>query len=252
MVPDRDDQVIGVWFSALLNYIYACDDWDNSYSIQLCGKDNLRFQCQIFQCFLSSLGKKNTDKILVHGIILDKYGKKMSKSMGNVIDPVNQVEKYGIEAFRYYLLGGLSTFGNTNWDEEAIVKLYNSHLANDYGNLITRTLHLIDTKGVVVTGPESDYKDKVDTLLSEANESIEDNFNIHDYCTKLNEVVSSGNQYINVKEPWKTDDYSVTLNNLYYLLTQVTEYYYPIIPGKVDQIRTALNNLKKEILFEKI
>lgn len=254
-VPGDEEQTIYVWFDALLNYVFSAREyWElNSAgkTIQICGPDNLRFQAVIFQGILRSLNLKYTDKLLVHGTILDEFGRKIGKSLGNTIDPVEQVEKFGIDAVRYYILS-LSTFGNTNWDEKVIESLYTSHLVNDYGNLIARTLHLIDKKEVEITSPENIFKERVDSLLSDAKSSIEDNYNIHEYCTKLNELVKYGNHYINEKEPWKTDDYSITLNNLYYLLTEVTEYYSPIIPGKVESIKTALNNLKKEILFERI
>lgn len=262
-VPGDEEQTIYVWFDALLNYVFSANEtgdfkWSgfheyprNCRTIQICGPDNLRFQGLIFQALLHALDLAHTDKLLVHGTILDDQGRKIGKSLGNTIDPVQQLEKFGLEAIRYYILS-LSTFGNTNWDEDTIVKIYNAHLVNDYGNLIARTLHLIDKKEVEIVGPEDSFKEKVDASLKQASNFIEESYNIHDYCSKLNELVKSGNQYINEKEPWKQDDYTVSLNNLYYLLTEVTEYYSPIIPQKIEEVKTALLNLKKEILFARI
>lgn len=277
-VPDDEEQTIYVWFDALLNYIFSVDksedfcwleyplgydstneEFFTTKYIQICGPDNLRFQGVIFQALLSALKLTYTDKILVHGTILDANGQKISKSLGNVIDPIDQVKKFGLDAVRYYTLS-LSTFGNANWDEEALVKLYNSHLVNDYGNLIARTLHLIDKKKINVTEPEKDFKDKIDDYLEKAIKSIvnekkcfsQPKYNIYEYVSKLNEVVKHGNSYINDKEPWKSDDYETTLNNLYYLLSEVTELYEPIIPFTVERVKEALQNKQKAIIFNKI
>jgi methionyl-tRNA synthetase len=250
-VPNDSEQTIYIWFEALSNYFLSAGDYWDGKTIQICGPDNIKFQGVIFQGILKSLNIKHTDRLLVHGTILDDNGKKMSKTVGNVVDPVEQLDKFGVDAVRYYTLQ-LPTFGNANWDEKSIVSQYNAHLVNDYGNLITRTLHLIDIGNVKITGPESEFKTKVDEILNYADNDIEDNLNISEYCGRLNELVKYGNQYINEKTPWKSDDSEITLNNIYYLLTQVTEYYSPIIPGKIDSIRQALKNLKKEILFEKL
>jgi methionyl-tRNA synthetase len=247
-----DDQVIGVWFSALLNYIFVCNDWDKTYTLQICGKDNIRFQCQIFQCILASLNKKNTDKVLIHGTILDEQGRKMSKTLGNVVDPVSEIEKYGTDAVRYYLLSGISTFGNSKWDSNEIVTNFNNHIVNDFGNLITRTLHLIDMKGISTIKPSKEFKSNVDNQLQLIHNNITTKYNIHEYCRKLNQLVKSGNHYINEKEPWRLGDPTETLSNLYYLLKSVSPFYYPIIPSKRSSIEDALTKKKKEIIFNKI
>lgn len=251
-VPNRDDQVIYVWFSALLNYIIIAEDWDNSINIQLCGPDNLRFQSQIFQSFLSALGKKNTNKILVHGTILDKDGQKISKSLGNTIDPLEQLNKFGLTSIRYYLIGGLSTYGNSNWNEEDLIKLYNSDICNDWGNLIARVLHLIDTKsnGVINT-PDDDFIELINDYKLKINNSWSD-YRFKDVCFTINELVKVGNKYINDEKPWSTDNYVQVLSNLYYLIGNVNKFYYPIIPNTYEDVKTAILSKKKQILFDKI
>ena len=116
-VPGDESQIIYVWFDALLNYIFAAEyydngdgfneKWNDAEVIQICGPDNLKFQSVILQGLLMSAGIKKTNKLLVHGTILDSDGKKMSKSVGNVVDPIDQIEKYGVDAVRYYALAGL-------------------------------------------------------------------------------------------------------------------------------------------------
>jgi methionyl-tRNA synthetase len=149
-VPNDSDQIIYVWFDALLNYIFAAgyltEDFKWDRVIQICGPDNLRFQALIFQSFLESEGIKKSDKLLVHGTILDKDGKKISKSIGNVIDPFDQLQKWGLDAVKYYSLAGLSTYSDSNWNEDELVRLFNNEICNYWGNLVARTLQLDDTK----------------------------------------------------------------------------------------------------------
>lgn len=255
-VPNCDDQIIYVWFDALLNYIFAANQWqgwDNCTTIQLCGPDNLRFQAQVFQCFLSGLENINTTKILVHGTILDSYGRKMSKTLGNVIDPIEQLEKYGLNAVRYYTLAGLNTTDNSNWDEDILVTQFNSEICNDWGNLVSRVLHLIDTKvdksyndlGLIPT----DF-----TLITNRYETeivnLWQSLRIKDALIKTNELVRLGNKYINDEKPWGNENYLVILNNLYHLIGTVGNLYKPVFPH-ID-INQVIQDKKKAILFEKL
>ena len=254
-VPNRPDQVIYVWCDALLNYIFAADKWDNWNDckiIQTCGPDNLRFQAQIFQCFLKALDKKFTDKILVHGTILDKNGKKMSKSEGNGIDPIEQLEKYGLDAVRYYTLAGLNTTDNSSWDEEKLVSQFNSEVCNDWGNLISRVLHLIDTK---LEGNISDnFSDEFINYVSSSRNAIIDlwgSLSIKEALEKTNELVKYGNKYINDEKPWSNENYETVLVNLYFLINTVAELYTYVFPYRQD-VFEAIKAKKKAILFTKI
>lgn len=256
-VPNRTDQVIYVWCDALLNYIFAADkldNWDNCMKIiQICGPDNLRFQGQIFQCFLAALGRKFTDKILVHGTILDKNGKKMSKSEGNVIDPIVQLEKWGLDAIRYYSLAGLNTCDNSAWDEEKLISQFNSEICNDWGNLLSRVLHLIDSKlGGVVIDPTEEFKYFVDRFENNEIESCWEDFRIKDGLQKTNELVKYANKYINDEKPWNLENPEQVLSNLYYLICTVKQIYDWIFPHRKEEISEALRNKKKVILFTKI
>lgn len=250
-VPGREDQVIYVWFSALLNYIIASPDWEKSTNIQLCGPDNLRFQAQIFQVFLSSLGKKNTDKLLVHGTILDSEGHKISKSLGNTVDPIEQLEKYNLDAVRYYCLSGITTYQNSKWNEVELINLYNSDICNDWGNLISRTLHLIDTKNVSLVKCDIEFKNYIDISIGDINNCWESN-DVNGALKKTNELVKFANKYINDTQPWSNTEYNQILSNLYQLILNVNEVYQPVFPSKYIEITQALENKKKVILFTKI
>lgn len=255
--PNDPDQTIYVWFEALLNYIFACgtDAWNNhTTTIQLCGPDNLKFQALIWQGILLANNNHHTDHLLVHGTILDKDGQKMSKSIGNVIDPVAEVEKYGINAVRYYILKGLQTYSNSNWSSKDLVELYNADLANNFGNLLARTLHLIDTNKVIVSLDKAEQYFVAEVgLRVESIASSWSDFEISYALEKTQALVSFGNKYINDQKPWSNPEVlDVTLNNLYYLLHYATELYEPVIPEATEKIRFALFAKQKAIIFNRI
>jgi methionyl-tRNA synthetase len=254
-VPNDSDQIIYVWFDALLNYIFAAgyltEDFKWDRVIQICGPDNLRFQALIFQSFLESEGIKKSDKLLVHGTILDKDGKKISKSIGNVIDPFDQLQKWGLDAVKYYALAGLSTYSDSNWNEDELVRLFNNEICNDWGNLVARTLHLVDTKSIGSNLVTNDFIDNVDKLVSEVND-LWSQFRVREALQKTNEIVKIGNKYINDEKPWVNVNYNIILSNLYYLIKEVNKLYYPVFPDKCDETSISILNKKKVILFSKI
>lgn len=263
-VPNDPDQVIYVWFEALMNYIFAVQEFNDQHFIQICGPDNLRFQGSLFQNMLMSKGYNNTKKLLVHGTILDSTGKKMSKSLGNVIDPIDQLDKYGLDAVRYYALAGLSTYGNGCWDEKELVQLYNSELADDFGNLISRTLHLIDTKNVKIdlenielfTFPDdtaTQYKTEIVKKIDKVTE-LWDSYEINQALKETNSMVKLANKYINDCRPWEQGrEYINVLNNIYFTLNLVNELYLPILSTETySLIKQSLINKKKVIIFKKL
>lgn len=254
-VPNDDDQTIYVWFDALINYINACGDqeWEDSITIQLCGPDNIRFQGHIWQSILKAYGASFTNKLLVHGTILDENGVKMSKSLGNVVDPFNQLDKYGLDAVRLYVLS-LPTFGNCNWDEKDLVLNYNAKLANDFGNLISRVLHLIDINEIDTSdvGNSKHFHD-LNIRIAEIYNELGETFDISKYCDSVNKIAKDANKYINDTKPWeKGEGYEQVLKDLYHTLYWLNELYYPIIPQRYSEIYEALNNKKKVSLFNKI
>jgi methionyl-tRNA synthetase len=215
----------------------------------------LRFQAVIFQAILESLNIKKTDKLLVHGTILDKSGKKMSKTLGNVVDPFEQLDKYGLDAVRYYALAGLNTYSDSGWSETELVNLFNSDICNDWGNLISRTLHLCDTKSVEIKVQDNPFKIEIDKRVEEVNQ-LWSEFRIKEALVKTNQIVKYANGYINDTQPWsKIHNPEITteiLNNLHYLISEVNKLYLPVFPGLYPTIVVALNELKKVILFEKL
>lgn len=269
-VPGDGSQVMYVWFEALLNYIMIIGYYEDSSefdaywseSVQIFGPDNLKFQAVIFQGMLAASGIKHTKTLLCHGTILDSYGKKMSKTVGNVISPIDQLNKYGVDAVRFYALSGLQVYGNSGWDEEQLVKLYNAHLADNYGNLLTRVVHLINLKDKEEKFDDFNFtnnneydRDLFGPHFKEVKE-LWDNYEVTAAIHKLNDIMKMANKYITDKAPWSKDaqdaDVKVVLSTLYWVLEEATLLYLPVIPNKGMQALNSLANLRKEIVFPKI
>ena len=150
-VPGDEDHVMYVWFDALINYISAIgwpdriDEFEKWWPVvQLAGKDQVRQQAAMWQAMLISAGIEPSKQIVIHGFVTSG-GKKMSKSLGNVIDPFEMVEKYGTDAVRYYLARHVHPFEDSDFTEEKFRKAYNAHLANGLGNLVARVMKLAET-----------------------------------------------------------------------------------------------------------
>lgn len=162
-VPNDESQVMYVWFDALINYISTLgwpendtqfeQFWgtsDTRNAVQIAGKDNLRQQSAMWQAMLLSANLPLSKQIIIHGFITSD-GQKMSKSLGNVIDPFEIVEKYGTDALRYWIARGTSTFEDGDFTWEKFAEEYNSGLANGLGNLMSRVMKMASTNNVEVT-----------------------------------------------------------------------------------------------------
>jgi methionyl-tRNA synthetase len=228
-----NDTVFYVWFDALLNYIFSIKYYeDNEYfnefwanSFQICGKDNLKFQAFIFQSLLLANNIPQTKELLVHGTILDECGVKMSKSLGNVIDPIEQSEKFGIDPLRYYLCFGLNTFVDSCYSEKELIHLWNIDLVNGLGNLISRLLHLIDTRNVKLNRNilSANFDEKLKCIRIAIDTEFE-KCNFREARNLLNNVIYSLNKKINDDKPYSKEctDYSIILNKIYFELKKYT------------------------------
>ena len=151
-VPNDKDHVMYVWFDALTNYISTLgwpEDkeqfekyWLNGNPTQYCGKDNTRFQGAMWQAMLMAAKISNSHQIVVNGFITGEGGVRMSKTLGNVVDPREIVEKYGIDALRYFLLREVGSFEDSPFTMERFKDAYNANLANGLGNLVSRIMTL--------------------------------------------------------------------------------------------------------------
>ena len=262
-VPNDPTQMMYVWFDALTNYAIAVgygsdEERFNKWwgPVQTCGPDNLRFQGAIWQGMLASAGLPQSEKLLVHGMVLGSDGTKMSKTVGNIISPFEQEQRYGAEIVRFYLLTGITTYDDASYKEGDLVNMYNSRLANNFGNLLNRVIHLANAKEVEMNNEEKvekEFKDTVDGYAKEIN-SLYENYELYLAGEKIDQLADFGNKYITKEEPWSKDVEAagVILNNLSYLLKHVIASYSPIIPISTEKAQTSLINLEKVILFPKI
>ncbi len=151
-VPDDEDHVMYVWFDALVNYISALgwpEDkekfdkfWRDGETVQYCGKDNLRQQSAMWQAMLMACDLPNTKQIIINGFVTAEGGTKMSKSLGNTVNPFDLVNEYGADAVRYFLLAEMSSFEDTPFTLERFKSAYNAKLANGLGNLVSRVMKM--------------------------------------------------------------------------------------------------------------
>jgi len=161
-VPDDESQVMYVWFDALVNYISAIgwpDDevagkketgsfkkwWiDTGGVVQYCGKDNLRQQTAMWQAMLMAAGLSPSKTVVINGFVTGEGGIKMSKSLGNVVNPLDIVKEYGVDALRYYVAREVSPFEDSPFTMEKFKESYNANLANGIGNLTSRIMKMAE------------------------------------------------------------------------------------------------------------
>ncbi len=199
-VPGDDEHVMYVWFDALINYISTLgwpEDEKNFHNFwpgyQVAGKDNLRQQSAMWQAMLMSAKLPPSKQIFIHGFIT-MNGQKMSKSTGNVVNPFDLVDTYGTDAVRYYLLCEIPSLDDGDFSFDRMNQVYESDLANELGNLVSRVTTLAATDKMSMV-----YK-KNHTLKYQSD--IEQ-FNFNKVLETIWENVKSINKMINEKEPWK-------------------------------------------------
>jgi len=217
-VEDNTEHSIYVWLDALTNYISALDWCDGSKSfdrfwpadIHLIGKDITRFHAVYWPAFLFSAGLDVPKMIFSHGFLLNK-GEKISKSVGNTVDPIDLLEHYGVDQLRFYLLSA-TPFGNDgNYSHELITNHSNAFLSNDLGNLSQRCLKMVFSKcdGKI---PNKGDLNKADLfLLNNAYDLYQnslkcmDDYQIHAYLNSIFDIISLANKYFSDQKPWELD-----------------------------------------------
>ena len=219
-VPGNDKHVMYVWVDALTNYITATD-WPNGgprsdfwpADVHMIGKDIIRFHAVYWPAFLMSAGLPLPKRVFAHGFLNNK-GEKMSKSVGNVVDPFNLVEQYGLDAVRYFFMREVPFGSDGSYSHEAIVARTNADLANGLGNLAQRSLSMIakNCEGKVpeygeLTEEDQSLFDMAYGLLDVVRPEME-NMRIHKALEAIWQVVSEADRYIDGQAPWglkKTD-----------------------------------------------
>ena len=269
-VPHDDKHVIYVWLDALTNYMSALnypqvdDELFKKFwpaSIHLIGKDILRFHAIYWPAFLLAAKITPPKKVFGHGWILSNE-EKMSKSKGNILDPIEIIDQYGLDPLRYYLIKEVSFGNDGNISQDKLEDCINSDLANNFGNLCQRVISFT-IKNCSGKIPEkiNFEKDDLDILnkykknLSKIRLEI-DNQNINFYIDYIINSLFEANKYFNDQEPWKKKDNPLRLNTIVYstleIVRKVSFLLYPIIPQSSLKALKIFNLTEKDIDFTSI
>jgi methionyl-tRNA synthetase len=261
-VPEDHEQVIYIWFDALVNYLSGIGflEEDETYKkfwpadIHVIGKDILRFHAALWPAMLLSAGLPLPKQIFVHGFITVD-GEKISKSRGNVIDPVPLVEKFGVDPLRYFLLREIPSDGDGDFTVKKLEERYTSDLVNNLGNLVSRLTNLLE-KNLDGLPPAIVPAPKKAEHLAEYITS----FRLHEALAEIWANISWANQYIDQVKLWELPKknpelFRETIASLFALLRQVTLEVAPFLPetaGKLDKILNAEKIVKPEPLFPRL
>lgn len=261
-VPGDDTQVMYVWFDALTNYISTLGwpkdtegdftkFWEEGKTLQVAGKDQVRFQSLMWQAMLMSAQVKNTDQIFYHGFI-NSGGHKMSKSLGNVINPYELVAKYGTDATRYLLLRHVHPFEDSDVTWERLDEWYTANLVNGLGNLVARVMKLAETH---LDGPiERPAESPFTTEYWQALDSFEFNRVVDLVWSRIQDA----DERITREEPFKLvksdpAQGKAMIAELTTELLRIAELLKPLMPATSADIEVAvLANRKPENLFPRL
>lgn len=264
-VPGDDTQVMYVWFDALTNYISTLgwpEDpagnfkkfWKEGMTLQVAGKDQVRFQSLIWQAMLMSADLKTTDQVFYHGFITSG-GQKMSKSIGNVISPYELVQKYGTEATRYLLLRHVHPTEDTDVTWERLDEWYTANLVNGLGNLVARVMKLAEE---YLDAPVQLSAD--DVFVEVAFTDLLNRFAFSEAADLIWTHIAKGDEYMTEHAPYKAIKDESTkaqakadIEKLVKHLAKVAAHLVPFMPATSEAILTAVReNKKPENLFPRL
>ncbi len=228
-VPGDETQTIYVWADALTNYLYPKDRWPAD--VHFIGKDILRFHALYWPAMLLSAGLSLPKTIFVHGFIMVE-GKKMSKSLGNVIDPVELVNKYGADAVRYYLLREIPAVDDGDFSIKKFEERYNADLANGLGNFSARVLAL--------AGIDANIRINANDMNKYANTKIVveqklSQFKFNEALAAIWDLIASGDKFINDNKLWETKDQQ-KIGEVLAILDAVADLIQPFLPATAEKI----------------
>lgn len=258
-VPGDKDHVMYVWMDALTNYITALGYPDTNSpefqefwpeSIHLMGKDILRFHAVYWPAFLMAAGIQPPKRIFAHGW-WTADSQKMSKSLGNVVDPFKLIEKYGLDQMRFFLMREVPFGQDGDYSDHAMISRINSNLANDLGNLVQRVLSFIQKNAGAKVPEPGEFSEQDREMLAGAShlhDVLMDDMNqqmLHKYCEHVGEVVVKANRYIDQQKPWSLNKSEnpqdkKRMETILYVLLEVIRhvgtYYQPVMPQTMEKL----------------
>lgn len=259
-VPGDDTQVMYVWFDALTYYISALD-WPTdeeafgSYwgsvetpkAVQVAGKDNLRQQASMWQAMLLAASLPTSRQIMIHGFITSN-GMKISKSLGNTVDPLEYVEKYSVDALRYYLLAKMDPFEDSDFTKEKFELVYTSDLVNGLGNLVSRVAALCEKCGL-------NFKEEKESEQNTLADDIAPYIDSYQFDQALKRIwgnIAGLDNYISKQRPWQQElsEANKTLSNIVIGMTglsgirDIAGALRPFMPETAEKILTHFNQEK--------
>ncbi len=267
-VPSDENHVVYVWLDALTNYLSSLKypDKDNELyknfwpaDLHIIGKDILRFHAIYWPAFLLAAKIEPPKRVYGHGWILSG-DEKMSKSKGNILDPLEIINVYGLDPLRYYLLKEVSFGNDGNISEEKLENCINSDLANNFGNLCQRVLSFAE-KNCSSLIPDHKFSNEDLEILKPLNNldkirSFIDNQDINQYMSFIVDRLFSANKYFNDQAPWKKKDDRLRLNTIVYtaleLIRKITILLYPVMPETSVKVLNVFNETENSIDFTSI
>ena len=269
-VPNNEKHVIYVWLDALTNYLSALNYPNNNdqlfkkywpASIHIIGKDILRFHAVYWPAFLLAADIDPPNRVYGHGWILSDK-EKMSKSKGNILDPLEMIKNYGLDQLRYYLVKEVSFGNDGNISNENMENCVNSDLANNYGNLCQRVHSFAEKncKGLVPFDIHFTLEDlKILNSFSDNIKKIRflmDNQELNGYVKFIIDKSFDANKYFNDESPWNKKDDKKRMNTIVYvsleIIRKISILLLPIIPHSANQVLRSLNLNQQTINLDSI
>jgi methionyl-tRNA synthetase len=248
-VPGDETQVMYVWFDALINYI-STHGWPDHQTrwaefwpgIQVAGKDNLRQQAAMWQAMLLSAEVPNSQQVFIHGFITAD-GQKMSKSVGNVVDPRELVATYGVDPVRHFLLGGLPSWNDGDYTQALFEEWYSSRLANGVGNLSARVLTMVEKYCEAKVPARADDRYGMPALWDRYHEALRQ-FRFDDAIRVTDELVTLMDGAVDTEKPWAMAKEGKDVGPLLYQLMEGLRHLalmlWPSMPATAEKIIASL------------